>query len=132
MPVWTWSLTEGLRRDGSEAEPGAHDPRVALDFIDEHPHPAIFHLKDFHEPLRDSAEIRRRLRDLYTNCLDKRKFIVVSSAVRAIPEELDRSFLYVELRPPDVIELAEFLRDEGIDDEIAASAVRACPAGAHP
>ena len=117
VPVWTWSLTEGLRREGAEAEAGAHDPRVALDFIDEHGHAAIFHLKDFHEPLRDSAEIRRRLRDLYTNCLDKRKFIVVSSAVRAIPEELDRSFLYVELRPPDVIELAAFLHDEGIDDD---------------
>ena len=117
VPVWTWSLTEGLRREGAEAEAGAHDPRVALDFIDEHALPAIFHLKDFHEQLRDSAEIRRRLRDLYTNCLDKRKFIVVSSAVRAIPEELDRSFLYVELRPPDVIELAAFLHDEGIEDD---------------
>ena len=48
VPVWTWSLTEGLRREGAEAEAGAHDPRVALDFIDEHQHPAIFHLKDFH------------------------------------------------------------------------------------
>ncbi|MGD0618712.1 MAG: AAA family ATPase [Bryobacteraceae bacterium] len=114
-PVWTWSLTEGLRRDDGDAMAGAHDPRVALDFIDEYAQPAIFHLKDFHEPLRDSSEIRRRLRDLYTNCLDRRKFIVVSSAVRAIPEELDRSFLYVELRTPDVIELAEFLRDEGVD-----------------
>src|SRR5271165_990507 len=59
VPVWTWSLTEGLRREDGEAEAGANDPRVALDFIDEHAHPAIFHLKDFHEPLRDSAEIRR-------------------------------------------------------------------------
>jgi SpoVK/Ycf46/Vps4 family AAA+-type ATPase len=115
LPIWTWSLTEGLRREDGDAMAGANDPRVALDFIDEYAHAGIFHLKDFHEPLRDSAEIRRRLRDLYTNCLDKRKFIVVSSAVRAIPEELDRSFLYIELRTPDVIELAEFLRDEGLD-----------------
>ena len=63
LPVWTWSLTEGLRARGRRRKAGAHDPRAALDFIDAHAHPAIFHLKDFHEPLRDSPEIRRRLRD---------------------------------------------------------------------
>src|ERR1700688_457644 len=62
LPVWTWSLTEGLSLDGEdEAEAPALDPREALDFIATHNEPAIFHLKDFHEPLRDSAGVRRRL-----------------------------------------------------------------------
>ena len=74
--------------------------------------PAIFHLKDFHEPLRDSPEIRRRLRDVYESCLDKRKFVVITSPVRFIPEEVERSLLFVELRPPDLVELVEFLREE--------------------
>ncbi|MGH7247048.1 MAG: hypothetical protein ACREH9_02995, partial [Pseudomonadota bacterium] len=76
LPLWTWSLTEGLTIDEPEAQaPGrhprkaaearAHDPREALDFIAMHADPAIFHLKDFHEPLRDSASVRRRVRDLY-------------------------------------------------------------------
>ncbi|HTP88273.1 MAG TPA: AAA family ATPase [Bryobacteraceae bacterium] len=117
LSVWTWSLTEGLRCDGGALEDGADDPRAALDFIDEYAHPAIFHLKDFHEPLRDSAEIRRRLRDLYANALDKHKFIVVTSPVRAIPDELDRSFIFVELRTPDVVELAEFVGDEAPDSD---------------
>ncbi len=111
-PVWTWSLTEGMRRENESAETGALAPRAALDFIARHPSGGIFHLKDFHEPLRESAEIRRRLRDLYDACLDQGKFVVITSAVRFIPEEVERSLLYLELRPPDVIELADFLGDE--------------------
>ncbi len=83
-----------------------------LDFIAAHPEAGIFHLKDFHEPLRESPEIRRRLRDLYESCRDQRKFVVISSPVRAIPEEVERNILFLELRPPDVVELVDFLRDE--------------------
>ena len=56
LPVWTWSMTEGLVRDSSAAEPGTTDPRRALDFVIAHRDAGIFHLKDFHEPLRESAE----------------------------------------------------------------------------
>ena len=63
LPVWTWSLTEGLSSDerrartaghdlGNAAEARAQDPREVLDFIATHSDPAIFHLKDFHEPMR--------------------------------------------------------------------------------
>ncbi len=112
MPLWTWSLTEGMHRDGEPAGAGTQDPRAALDFIVAHKGPGIFHLKDFHEPLRESAEIRRRLRDVHESCLDQRKFTVITSPVRFIPEEVERSVLFVELRPPDFVELVEFLRDE--------------------
>ncbi len=93
-------------------EPGTQSPRAALDFIAALEEGAIFHLKDFHEPLRDSPEIRRRLRDVYESCLDRRKFVVISSSVRFIPEEVERSVMYLELRPPDTVELLEYLREE--------------------
>src|SRR5260370_11663435 len=121
LAVWTWSMTEGMRRDGEPAVEGTPAPRGALDFIAQHGEPAIFHLKDFHEAMRDSADIRRRLRDLYESCLDRRKFVVITSPVRFIPEEVERSLLYLELRPPDVVELVDFLREESC---------RAAPAGA--
>src|ERR1017187_2912549 len=111
-PIWTWSMTEGMRLDGQTAESGTEDARGALDFIAAHHGAAIFHLKDFHEPLRESAEIRRRLRDLHESCLDQRKFVVITSPVRFIPEELERSVMFLELRPPDLVELVDFLRDE--------------------
>jgi SpoVK/Ycf46/Vps4 family AAA+-type ATPase len=110
--VWTWSLTQGIHREHELPKPGTHPARAALEFIATHEHAGIFHLKDFHEPLRESAEVRRRLRDLCEICREQRKFMVISSPVRAIPEELERSLVYLELRPPDLIELMEFLREE--------------------
>ena len=112
VPVWTWTLTEGMNRDGQSAEEGTETPRAALDFIVAHKDPAIFQLKDFHEPLRESAEIRRRLRDVYESCRDQQKFVVITSPVRYIPEELERSVLFLELRPPELVELTAFLREE--------------------
>jgi AAA+ superfamily predicted ATPase len=116
LPVWTWSLTEGMRRNDGPGDATAQDSatqeaRAALDFIIAHPGEAIFHLKDFHEALRDSAEVRRRLRDVYQCCLQRRKFVVISSPVRFIPEEVERSVAFLELRPPDRVELLEFLRE---------------------
>src|ERR1035437_4342987 len=41
VPVWTWSLTEGMRRDGGAGlKPEAAAPRAALDFIAAHDGPA--------------------------------------------------------------------------------------------
>jgi SpoVK/Ycf46/Vps4 family AAA+-type ATPase len=112
IPVWTWTLTQGLKHGDNLPQPGTISARATLDFIAAHPHPAIFHLKDFHEPLRESAEIRRALRDLYESCRDQKKFIVITSPVRAIPEELERSVIFLELRPPDQLEIIAFLREE--------------------
>ncbi len=112
LPVWTWSLTEGMRRDdGTTVE--ATTPRAALDFIATYAEGAIFHLKDFHEPMREAAEIRRRLRDLYERCWNTDKFVVISSPVRCIPDDLARDLVYVELSVPDLVELQAFLRQEG-------------------
>jgi hypothetical protein len=122
-PVWTWTLTHGLIQQGGEAQTGTLEPRGALDFIAAHPSAGIFHLKDFHEPLRDSPDIRRRLRDLYESIRGRGKFLVITSPIRAIPVELERSIIYLELRPPDLLELLSFLREEappGTSDEVLA------------
>src|SRR5271154_3915621 len=52
LPIWTWSLTEEMHQDQGERATGTQSPRAALDFIAAYPGSAIFHLKDFHEPLR--------------------------------------------------------------------------------
>ncbi|HYO83178.1 MAG TPA: AAA family ATPase [Bryobacteraceae bacterium] len=110
-PCWTWSLTEGMVR-GGDTGPGQHmSPRAALDFIADLPDAAIIHLKDFHEALDNSAEIRRRIRDLYART-GPHKFVVISSPVREIPKELERSIVLLQLRPPDALELAAFVRHE--------------------
>ncbi|HLH41391.1 MAG TPA: AAA family ATPase [Bryobacteraceae bacterium] len=110
--VWTWSLTEGLRRDGAHPERNANTARQALDFIAACQEAGFFHLKDFHEPLRESPEIRRRLRDLYESCQGQNKFVVLSSPVRSIPEEIERCVLLLELHPPDLVELEALMCEE--------------------
>ncbi|PWU11685.1 MAG: AAA family ATPase [Terriglobia bacterium] len=118
IPVWEWTLTEGMRKDGETAITGTDSPRAALDFISAYPSQAIFQLKDFHETLRESAETRRRLRDVYESAAGRSKYVVISSPVRFIPEEIERSVMFVELRPPDAVELVAFLRGEtGETDE---------------
>jgi len=111
IPVFTWTLTNGMRSLDAISAP-SDSPRAALDFIIHHPAPAIFHLKDFHEPLQESPEIRRRFRDVYDACLDRRKFVVITSPVRFIPEGIERTVLFIDLRPPDAVELLAFVREE--------------------
>jgi SpoVK/Ycf46/Vps4 family AAA+-type ATPase len=113
LPVWTWTLTEGLRReDGTTPGKEPLGPRAALDFVAAHDQPGIFHLRDFHEPMRESAEIRRRLRDIYDACFDTGKFVVISSPIRFLPDDLARNVAYMELTVPDLVELVGFLRTE--------------------
>jgi hypothetical protein len=111
VPVWTWTLTEGMRRDDGNVAAEALEPRAALDFIASHAGGAIFHLQDFHEPMR-APEIRRRLRDLYESCFDTGKYVVISSPVRFIPDDLARDIAYLELSAPDPAELIAFLGRE--------------------
>ena len=111
VPLWTWSLTEGMRRDdGTGGE--LLGPRAALDFVATYDGPALFLFKDFHEPMREAPDIRRRLRDLYELCFDRGKFLMICSPVKFIPEEIERAIVYVELAVPDLDELVGFLRRE--------------------
>jgi SpoVK/Ycf46/Vps4 family AAA+-type ATPase len=112
ISVWTWTLTEGLSRDGQAAEPGTQSARGVLDFIVAHDSPGIFHLKDFHEPMRETSEIRRRVRDLYASCQGQDKYVVITAPVRNIPDEVERSMLFLEIRPPDLVELVDYLREQ--------------------
>jgi len=113
VTVWSWSLTEGLRRpDDSPATETPLGPREVLDFIIAHQGPAIFQLKDYHEFLRDAADIRRRLRDLYERCIDTGKFVVITSPLRVIPNEIDRQIAFVDLSSPDLPEILDFLHRE--------------------
>jgi len=111
VPLLTWSLTEGMRRDdGTGGE--LLGPRAALDFVATYDGRALFLFKDFHEPMREAPDIRRRLRDLYELCFDRGKFLIICSPVKFIPEEIERAIVYVELAVPDLDELVGFLRRE--------------------
>ena len=73
---------------------------------------AIFVLRDFHDALRE-GDVRRRLRDLYTSCLDTGKFIVIVSPVAYVPDELSRDLVLVDLPLPDIEEMRRIVGLEG-------------------
>jgi SpoVK/Ycf46/Vps4 family AAA+-type ATPase len=109
--VWSWSMTGGLLPPGGGAGKKL-DAKAILEFIASHREPGIFHLKDYHQFMNDDQEIRRRLRDLYESCMDTNKFLVISSPLRAIPEELSYQIALVELVTPDYDEMMDFIRLE--------------------
>jgi SpoVK/Ycf46/Vps4 family AAA+-type ATPase len=109
VPVWTWSLTEGLHRDGEPAEATPRSPRATLDAIAASAEPGVFLLRDFHEPMRDAADVRRRFRDLYEACRGRDIVVVVSAPGVLVSEELARAVVSIELGLPDLPELRGFL-----------------------
>ncbi len=112
IPVLTWSVTEGLRDGQRAVDRQPEGPRGLLDLVISHPKPAIFLLKDFHEYLASSAEVRRRLRDVYHSCVRGGKFAVICSPVKVIPPEVEREIAFVKLPLPDLGELQALLREE--------------------
>lgn len=126
VPLYTWSLTDGLSGAGGAAL-GHAAPREVLDFVLAHRGPALFHLKDFHEPMVASSEVRRRLRDVYANCFDTGKFVFISAPVRSVPQELERELAVVELQRPDRTELVQFLQREAEALRAGGTAVETDP-----
>ncbi|HKA30155.1 MAG TPA: AAA family ATPase, partial [Candidatus Binatia bacterium] len=112
LPFWIWSATEGMRRDDADGAGEPLGPRAALDFVVAHDGPALFQFRDLHEAIRDEPEIRRRLRDLYERCVDRQKFVFISSAVKFIPDEIAHDMFFVELALADQLELIDFVRQE--------------------
>ena len=110
VPLWVWTLTEGLRRDLDPVpDPASADPLAALDRIAACTEPAVFNLRDFHEPLRNSAIVRRRLRDVNALAAQRGQFVVITSAIQYIPDELARDIAYHELGMPDFAEIRSFV-----------------------
>ena len=116
IPVWTWSLTEGLSREDEGRSSRARPPRGPGFHRRACRSAASSISRIFTSHSQNSAAVRRRLRDLYHLCLDHQKFIVITSPLRSIPEEVERSFVVVDLPPPDLAELIEFLRVGGAGD----------------
>jgi len=112
LELFVWSMTEGLQKDGHSHKPQPGEPRGILDFAISYNRPAIFLLKDFHEFIRDSAEVRRRCRDAYYTCLNTGRFVAICSPVKFIPSEIEREVAFCKLPMPDLTELESLLREE--------------------
>jgi hypothetical protein len=111
-PVYVWSVTEGMRGPDGALIAGTIEARAALDHIVAHEGAGLFILRDFHEPLKHSAEVRRRLRDIYFGSFEARKFVFIASPVEYIPDELGRDVALIDLPLPEFEELRDFVGDQ--------------------
>jgi AAA+ superfamily predicted ATPase len=122
--LFAWSLTEGLvnMTDGHARD--TKDPLDMLAHVEELPESSLVLLKDFHLTVQDSdPELIRSVKDVVRAAKTKGKTLVVLACRLALPPELEREFVLVELPLPDKEQLG------GILDNIAGSAKLPRPEG---
>jgi hypothetical protein len=108
VPVWTWSSTRGLRRDGEGVQVGTHDVKVAFGFVDGVTIPSVFVFADVHHALGDHTAARR-LKELAGE-MEEGQTVVLAVPRADLPAELNGIALRWTLRPPTRAELEELVR----------------------
>ncbi|MEV4539468.1 AAA family ATPase [Asanoa sp. NPDC049518] len=124
--VWTWSLTDGLRRDDGEEQARTKDPADALDALLRLQQPIVAVFRDLHPVLGGAGQpgdpgVIRRLRDLATAFRAGAipRSLVLVSPVNRVPVELEKDVTVVDFPLPSETEIRAVL--EGMLRANAAS-----------
>ena len=109
VPLFTWSRTRGLRRDGSEDRIyGTEDPLQALSHAETSGLDALYHLQGF-GPELENATAARKLRDAAEAFEERRGALVLTGADLVLPDAVRPRAAVLSLPPPDREELRELL-----------------------
>lgn len=108
FPVWTWSVTQGLRRDGMTMQMGTQDPKQALAFIAALTDAGVFVLNDIRPSLADPAVVRR-IKEIALNAKPGQS-LVITGPTAEVPVELAGIALPWTLEPPAKDEVAALVR----------------------
>ena len=102
MPLFNWTVTEGLRRLDLDFEPQdqTREPGELLAHIKAAPTPSLYLLSDFH-PFLDEAVNVRYLKDIALGYRRTPHTLVLLSHELAVPPELERFCARFELSVPD-------------------------------
>ena len=119
VPVWTWSLTRGLARDGNDPQVGTADPRKAVDFVATLSDPGAFVFLDLHPASSDPAVVRR-LKEAAL-AAEPGQTLVLTGPTTDVPAELEGLALRWTLEPPSREEVEELVRRTF--DDLAARGV---------
>jgi AAA+ superfamily predicted ATPase len=115
-PVWTWSLTRGLARDGFDPQVGTSDPRKGLDFVTSLHDPGVFVFVDVQAAFADPLFVRK-VKELAMRATTGQTLVLAGPRVKA-PPELDGLALAWSLEPPTREETEALVR-RTVDDLIA-------------
>src|SRR5262244_1313363 len=118
LPVFEWSIADGLSRSGSNATtPGGNTPQAivntrepaqVLAHLETMTIDAAFVLKDFHRHVDDPVVIRR-LRDVAQMFSSERRTLVITAPGIQFPAELECLAEYVEIPLPDAKRLRQLV-----------------------
>jgi SpoVK/Ycf46/Vps4 family AAA+-type ATPase len=114
LPLFCWSVTDGLQRLGFgelPAEDALLEPDALLRSIKAHREPGLYVLCDIH-PFLKEPRIVRLLKDVALRYRDVAHTLVLLSHRVEIPPELTRLAARVELSLPDEEEIMAIVREE--------------------
>lgn len=103
LPVWTWSATRGLAKDGHHAQYQTIDPHVALEFVGDLSGPGVFVFADVH-PLLSDALVIRRIKEV-AQTARRGQTLVLTGPRNQVPPEIASLAHQWSLKPPDRDEL---------------------------
>jgi hypothetical protein len=126
LPVWTWTATKGLTREGQHAQYGTTDP--AQGFVSELPAPGVFLFADFHHAVQDPGLVRR------VKEFSQRKRPGQTLVLTGPRADIFRLHLARRERDPATFGVAELAdaSDDFSGAEIEAAVVRPCTAPTAP
>ena len=107
-PVWVWSATSGLARDGHGPQYGTRDPTAALAFVADTTGPGVFVFADAHTALADPIVLRSVKETAQT--AGPGRTIVLTAPHHIIPPELEGIAVAWKHQPPTKAELADLVR----------------------
>lgn len=124
LPLFLWSRTRGLRRDGNDnAVYGTTDPAQALAHIGSSNVHALYFLSGV-EPLLQDGGFAERLREVATQLSQQPGAIVLSGVALTLPEGVRRLSATVNLPAPDAAEFRRLMQRILRDMNRDASAVQ--------
>jgi ATPase family associated with various cellular activities (AAA) len=98
FPVWTWSVTHGLRRDGMGMQAGTTDANAALAFVSQITDAVVVVMNDLHPFLGDNRVVRQIKEIAQANLAGQT--IVITGPTAHVPAELEGIALPWTLEPP--------------------------------
>ena len=106
-PLWVWSATRGLTRDGGEPMYGTVDPNQALSFVEDVRSPSVFVFADAHTILRNDMVVRR-LKEICQEAVPGQT-IILTGPDHEVPAELESLAHVWQLRPPNRAEMTNLV-----------------------
>jgi AAA+ superfamily predicted ATPase len=107
-PVWTWSVTLGLARDGNASQVDTQEPKKALAFVRQLQAPGVYVFHDLRPHLEDPVVVRH----LKEFALAERvgQTILITGPDASVPHELEGVALPWTLEPPARDEIEPLIR----------------------